>query len=178
MEAALETNGEMMKIIKQPLGLIDHSDTQSDEINVLKVDYEMFRKDGKVSYLFVKGAHLVFSTYVFNKLKKVWVYVQEEYPLKSLPWIIDRIENGFWKRPADGGLSDFERSVSKEFDGETIGINAVMHCCAENMPGYSIWNVNRECYITNTTPQEWEIPSYMLKEGLLDELKVIADKYC
>jgi len=75
-------------------------------------------------------------------------------------------------------LSDFERSVSKEFDGETIGINAVMHCCAENMPGYAIKNRNRACHVTDTTPQEWEIPSYMLKEGLLDELKVIADKYC
>jgi len=48
MKATLESNGEMMKIIKQPLGLIDHSDIQSDEINVLKVDYEIYRKKGKL----------------------------------------------------------------------------------------------------------------------------------
>lgn len=72
----------------------------------------------------------------------------------------------FFKKKSEGGFSNFERSTSAEFDGETIGINAMVHCCAENLPGLNIWNGNRKSYISNMTPQKWDIPNYMLKDGL------------
>jgi len=53
----------------------------------------------------------------------------------------------------------------------------MVHCCAENLPGLNIWNGNRKSYISNMTPQKWDIPIYMLKDGLLEELKKIAAKY-
>ena len=53
----------------------------------------------------------------------------------------------------------------------------MVHCCAENVPGLNIWNGNRKDYISESTPQEWDIPLYMLKDGLLAELKAIAKKY-
>lgn len=53
----------------------------------------------------------------------------------------------------------------------------MVHCCAENLPSLNIWNGNRKSYISDKTPQRWDIPNYMLKDGLLEELKKIADKY-
>ena len=74
-------------------------------------------------------------TIYWNKLKKCWAADQEEFPLESLLWIVNKFENSFFKKVSDFGLSDFERSSSVEFDDELIGINAMAHCCAENLPG-------------------------------------------
>ncbi|MET1257480.1 hypothetical protein [Aliikangiella maris] len=45
------------------------------------------------------------------------------------------------------------------------------------MHGFNIWNSSRKDYIADIPPHEWNIPDYMLKDGLLDELKKIAAKY-
>ncbi|MEW4368104.1 hypothetical protein [Aliikangiella maris] len=161
--------------MKRQLGLIDQANLESNEKILLKLNYPMFPDE--VSLLIKKGKYLVLSTDFYSKLDKCRMYSQSEFPLKSLHWIIDRIENGFWKKPTDGGLSDFERSVSNEFEGEKVGVNVMMHCCAENMHGFNIWNSSRKDYIADIPPHEWNIPDYMLKDGLLDELKKIAAKY-
>ncbi|MBU2870499.1 hypothetical protein [Colwellia sp. E2M01] len=165
----------MSNVIQQPLGLIDHNNLKSDEEVLLKIYYEMFFDE--TTLLIKKDNYLVVSTDFYSKMDKKRRYTQSEYPLISLPWIIDRIENGFFKKPDEGGFSAFERSTSAEFDGEIIGINAMIHCCAENLPGLNIWNGNRKDYLANMTPHEWDIPNTMLKNGLLDELKKIAAKY-
>jgi hypothetical protein len=52
------------------------------------------------------------------------------------------------------------------------------HCCAENMPGFNIWNANRASYISQIPPQQWDIPRYMLLEqGLLAQLNVLAQDF-
>lgn len=165
----------MKVIIKSPLGLIDHKNLRSDEVVLLALNYEMF--PDKQTLLIKKGSYFVISTDFYSKMEKKRRFTQSEYPVTALPWIIDRIENGFFKKKSEGGFSNFERSTSAEFDGEMIGINAMVHCCAENLPGLNIWNGNRKSYISSMTPQKWDIPNYMLKDGLLDELKKIAAKY-
>ncbi|WP_050977151.1 hypothetical protein [Cellvibrio sp. BR] len=57
----------------------------------------------------------------------------------SLPWFIDRFENGFLRSQDQGGFSDFELSLRKDFNGELISINSMTHCCSENLPGFNIW---------------------------------------
>ncbi len=161
---------------KEPLGVIDPENLLSDEKLLFPIHYEMF-PDEK-TFLILKQNLLIISTKYFDKIDKVWSQTQEEFPLSSLPWIIDRIENGFWKKPSEGGLSDFERSVSAEFEGEKVGINVMMHCCAENVPGYRVWNSSRSNYIDTRSTQSWQIPRYMLKDGLLDDLKKIANQFC
>ncbi|WP_256870970.1 hypothetical protein [Shewanella sp. Scap07] len=162
-------------VIHSPLGLIDQYDLKDDELVLLTVNYEMY--PGENNVLIKKGDYLVLSSDFYSKQDNRRRFTQSEFPLIALPWIIDRIENGFLKKPSEGGFSNFERSTTAEFDGQTIGINAMVHCCAENVPGLNIWNGNRKSYLANMTPQEWDIPLYMLKDGLLDELKAIADKY-
>lgn len=157
------------------MGLVDHNNLKTGEEILSTINYEMF-PDEK-NFLIKKENYLVISTEFYSKMKKKKRLTQSEYPLTALPWIINQIENGFFKKKDEGGFSAFERSTTAEFDGETIGINAMVHCCAENLPGLNIWNGNRKSYISDKTPQRWDIPNYMLKDGLLEELKKIADKY-
>lgn len=158
------------KIIPQPLGLIDPNLLKADEKFIFSIKYEMF-KDQTVR-LFQKNSYLVVHTTFWDKLDKKWDVTQEEFPLSALVWIVDRFENGFLKNQDEGGLSDFERSVSKEFEGELIGINIMANCCAENLPGFNVWNSNRISYIDKISPHQWDIPRYMLiDEGVLERLK-------
>lgn len=162
--------------IAPALGLIDPDNLKTDERFLIEIQYEIF-PDDQVR-LFKKRDYLVVHTILFNKIRKIWASTQEEFPLEALPWIVDRFENGFFKPQDQGGVSDFERSLRREFNGELIGINAMAHCCAENMPGFNIWNANRASYISHIPPQQWDIPRYMLLEqGLLAQLKVLAEDF-
>ena len=164
------------KYIAPALGLIDPNYLKADERFLIEIQYEMF-PDDQVR-LFKKRDYLVVQTILFNKIRKVWASAQEEFPLAALPWIVDRFENGFFKPHDQGGFSDFERSLRKEFNGELIGINAMAHCCAENMPGFNIWNTNRASYISQIPPQQWDIPRHMLLgQGLLAQLKALSEDF-
>lgn len=164
------------EIIFQQLGLIDPDNIASDEKFLFEIKYEMF-SDRKV-FLYKKNEYLVIFSISWNPLKKIWAADQVELPLRSLSWIVDRFENGFLREQEQGGVSDFERSLRKDFDGELIGINSMTHCCSENLPGFNIWNGGRKSYIARTASQQWDIPRYMLLEqGLLERLKEIALKY-
>lgn len=164
------------KKIAAPLELIDPEHLKNDERFLFEINYEMFPEDTVRTYK--KGSYLVIHTVFWSKFRKCWAMDQEEFPLAALPWIIDRFENGFWKKPQEGGLSVDEHCVEKIFDGERIGINPVANCCAENLFGYSIWNASRKNYISHTSPQDWQIPRYMLLEqGIFAKLKSIAEAY-
>lgn len=161
------------KIIAKPLGIIDPDQQKSNEKFLFTVHYEMFPE--KKVRVYRKMDYFIIHTTYWSKIKKLWRCDQEEFPLAALPWIVDRFENGFFKPQNQGGVSDFERSLRKEFNGELIGINAMAHCCAENLPGFNIWNANRASYISGIPPQQWDIPTYMLVEqGLLEKLKAVA----
>jgi hypothetical protein len=164
------------KIIAPPLGLIDPNALATDESLLINIKYEMFPDE--TVRLYKKSIYLVVHTIFLDPMDKCWCTSQDEFPLCSLPWIIDRFENGFFKPQKAGGLSDFDRSVSKEFEGELIGVSAMAHCCAENLPGFNIWNANRASYIDDTPPQQWDIPRIiLLEQGLLASLKGISAKY-
>lgn len=161
-----------MKEIKKPLGIIDPNKLQYDEEFLLDIPYEMF--EDKEIKLFKKNNHLVFLCDFYGIFSKERRQTQEEFPLKALPWFIDTIEEQFWNYKPNPTERPGDVSISIVIDGETIGINPMRHCCAENLPGYSFWNKNRLDHISNIAPQEREIPKYMLKNGLLDEFKRIS----
>jgi hypothetical protein len=164
------------KTITPLLDLINPDNIKIDERYLLSINYEML-PDKRVS-LYKKGNYLVVHSTSWNPFDNNWSSDQEEFPLAALPWIVDRFENGFFKPQDQGGASDFERSLRKEFDGELIGINAMAHCCAENLPGFNIWNANRKSYISEVPPHQWDIPRYMLLEqGLLAQLKSLAEDF-
>jgi hypothetical protein len=164
------------RYIADPLGIIDPENLKPEEKFLFPIQHDMY--PDKTIKVYKKEGYLVVHTTYWSKLKKIWRSDQEEFPLEALRWIVDRFENGFFKPQDQGGVSDFERSLRKEFNGELIGINAMAHCCAENMPGFNIWNANRASYISQIPPQQWDIPRYMLLEqGLLAQLNVLAQDF-
>lgn len=164
------------KNIHKSLGIIDSEDLKEDEKYLFTLNYEMF-PDETVK-VFKKNNHLVIQFIFWRKIKKIWGTDQNELPLASLPWIVDRFKNGFLKPQSQGGSSNFERSLQQTFDDELIGINSMAHCCAENLPGFNIWNANRKTYISDIPPQQWDIPRYMLlDQGLLAQLESLANDY-
>lgn len=48
---------------------------------------------------------------------------QLELPLSSLPWVVDSIENGFWRKPSEGGLPKNKHGVNSFFNDEEILIH-------------------------------------------------------
>ena len=131
------------------------------------VDYPMFPDQS--SKVILLEDYLIFWTEFTSIIKPEKKVTQEEYPISAIPWFVKTIEENYW---GDGGdkTTTSEQTV---INGETIGISSMRHCCAENLPGYNFWNKSRKDHITNLKPQEWDIPKYMLKEGLLDQLKGI-----
>jgi len=157
---------------KKPLDIIDPNNLQDGEEFLLDIGYDMF--EDKVTRLFKKDNYLVFWCDFYGVFSKKRRQTQETFPLMALPWFIDTIEEQFWNYKPKPTDKPGDVSNSIVIKGETVGINPMRHCCAENLPGYSFWNKNREDYITNIAPQEREIPKYMLKDGLLGEFKRIS----
>jgi hypothetical protein len=157
---------------KPPLGIIDPTHLAPDERFLMPLVYPMF--PDRDCRIFTKARHLVVRREFTSKLTHARLCDQEEFPLPALPWFIDTIEGWYWNpdaptRPGDAGLT---RSTTIE--GEHVGISAMQHCCGENVFGYSFWNASRRTYVADLPMQRWEIPRFMLQEGLLAELKRIS----
>ncbi len=158
--------------LKEPLGVIVPNNLKSDELFLNNVTYNMF--PDKETKIFKKNDYLVIWRSYFSKIDKVRKRKQAEFPLEALPWFIDTIENKFWGHKPDPNAQPGEVNEVTVINGEKIGINPMRHCCAENMFGYSFWNVSRKPYIGRIPPQEWQIPRQMLEDGLMDKLKQIS----
>ena len=131
-----------MKNIKKPLGIIKPDNLHDDERFLLNINFEISERD-KTCKLFSKNKHFVFWNEHYNIFDKCLAQTQEEFPLMALPWFIDTIEERYWNYKPDGKETPGDVSEHVVIDGETVGINPMRHCCAENLPGYSFWNKNR-----------------------------------
>ncbi len=163
-----------MSITEKPLGLIDPNSLKEDEKLLTNLHYEMF-PDKEVK-MFKKADYLVVWTSFTSLLTNNKRHNQQEFPLKALPWFIDTIESKFWNYKPDLSSLPGEVNEATVIGGETIGLNPMRHCCAENLSGYSFWNKSRAPYVGRNPPQVWQIPRYMLEQGLMDALKRISTK--
>lgn len=161
-----------MNSINQPLGLINPGNLQSNEKFIIDIFYEMF-PDEKTKIFFKGNYFIIWNEFTDPFDKKEYIY-QCEYPANSTPWFIDTIENKFWNHKPSPSSLPGDVSESTVIDGEKIGINPMRHCCAENLFGYSFWNASRQSYISKRAHHDWQIPRYMLEQGLLDQLKKIS----
>lgn len=91
---------------------------------------------------------------------------QSELPIKSIPWIKDTIEIGFWRNPSEGGLPKNQHAVRSTFENEDILISRTMNA-SYGEPGFNIVNKSRRCYIISSMDQEMQITDKLLKSDLL-----------
>jgi len=162
------------EVTTDSIDAIDPNHLGDDELYLLEVKYEMF--PNQRTLLFKNKTHLVVWSDYLSKFSKKIEYSQKEFPLMSLPWFIDTLVNEFWNYETDLSRPPGDVSESALINEEKIGINPMRHCCAENLFGYSFWNKSRKNNVSGLAPQSWEIPSYMLENGLLDQLKELSTK--
>ncbi|WDE01194.1 hypothetical protein [Thalassomonas actiniarum] len=62
-------------------------------------------------------------------------------PLTSLPWLVDIIENKFWKKPGQGGAPADVLHYKNTFGGEDLKIRFTPNCQKEFEPGVTITNL-------------------------------------
>lgn len=101
---------------------------------------------------------------------------QFELPISALPWIIDTIENKFWKKASEGGLSGDVLHVDSDIEGEELRIRFSPNCGDEGIQGFTLKNYSRKGRYVDW--MEVQLPYTLLREdGMLDLLKDISKRY-
>lgn len=101
---------------------------------------------------------------------------QFELPTNALPWLIDTIENKFWKKASEGGLPGDVLHVDNIVEGEELRIRFSPNCGGEGVQGFTLENYGRKGRAQNW--QEMQLPYTLLREdGLLNLLKDISKQY-
>lgn len=95
---------------------------------------------------------------------------QIELPLSCLAWILDSIENGFWKLPSEGGLPKDKHGVHSFFNDEEILVVRSMNAGTDK-PGFKIVNKSRSSHIVDAWPQNFVFTDEFAKQYLLPLLK-------
>ena len=103
---------------------------------------------------------------------------QTEIPLDALPWIIDIIENKFWKPASQGGLSNSVLHVNNLVAGEDILIRFTPNCGDEGEKGFTLENYARLPLRGSDNHQSIQLSNRLLRDsGLLGLFKQIVSKY-
>ncbi|SFC77807.1 hypothetical protein [Pseudoalteromonas denitrificans] len=98
---------------------------------------------------------------------------QIELPYIANQWLINTIEDKFWKSAAQGGLPSGTYSYKEEVNGEKLALYREMNVGAKNQKGFRLTNFSRPSRIYDDDDfQDFFITDLMLLEGgLLDALK-------
>lgn len=103
---------------------------------------------------------------------------QCEIPLGSLPWVVDLIENKFWKQASQGGLPNGVLHINKLVDGEDLLLRFSPNCGREGEKGFTLQNFQREDYTGVDNHQSVQLPNRLLRDaGLLDLFKQLIARY-
>jgi len=107
-----------------------------------------------------------------------WLTYQLEMPKSGIPWIVNTLENKFFKLSHEGGLPADVRHYEEVVDGEELGISRAMSLgSGENREaGYTIKTISR--------PEPGErmgkylnfTDSFLFEHGFFDLLKSTAEK--
>ncbi|PMG49482.1 MULTISPECIES: hypothetical protein [unclassified Shewanella] len=101
-------------------------------------------------------------------------YYVEQFELlkKNISWLIDSIENKFWKSAAQGGLPSGLYTYKEEVAGERLAIYREMNVGAQGQKGFRFTNFSRHSRKYDEPFQDFFVTDLMLLEGgLLKELK-------
>ncbi|WP_281558711.1 hypothetical protein [Thalassomonas sp. RHCl1] len=93
-------------------------------------------------------------------------------PLSSLSWLVDIIENKFWKKPSQGGAPVDVLHYKNTVGGEDLKIRFTPNCLKEFEPGITIKNYSRPHRRSKFS--SIAIPYYTLKDKkLLQAMKSV-----
>ncbi len=102
---------------------------------------------------------------------------QFEMPLEAIRWLIDVIEQKFFKSPEDGGLPANKISYEEIVVGEDLHIMRSANAGCPH-PGYAITNGSRRSHMAPRNMQTLSLSDpWLFQNGLMDYLKSLAHDY-
>ena len=113
------------------------------------VDHEAAYRDN-IYYLAVDDTHAIIATHSYytdpDTNESEWLTYQLEFPKAGLRWIVDTINNKFFKTPDEGGLPSGVYHYEEVIDGEELGIRRSMGLGTnENrQSGYTLLTLSRK----------------------------------
>jgi hypothetical protein len=147
------------------LGLIDPLASPVDAWMIKRIINPFFDKEER-TYVWK-------SFVIFNRGEGF--YNQLELPLPGVAWLVEVIENKFWKLPSEGGLPKDVFHFTGEVAGETINVNRGSCLGGEGIGGFTITNLSRAGYILQQRPQVHDITDHVLVEmKYMDFLRDLA----
>jgi hypothetical protein len=103
---------------------------------------------------------------------------QAEFPLGALPWMVDTIENKFWKPPSKGGLPNSVLHVNNLVADEDLMVRHAPQCSDEGDTGIYLKNYSRKPIDAWGNSQDVLLPNGLLRDaGLMDLFKQLIEKY-
>ncbi|WP_411994585.1 hypothetical protein [Agarivorans sp. DSG3-1] len=156
---------------------VDELDNNPDTV----LNFKSLRSNGKYRffYLLLQHDYLVLASKgifpsINGKPERVTGGTDIEIPKSGLQWFINAIEQKFMRTEAEGGLKREELTFSEVIDGEKLVTSRWF-----GTSGYALANASRNLHSNfgGEGQQEFCFTDKMLfDEGLLDNLKVIAQK--
>lgn len=95
---------------------------------------------------------------------------EREVPLAAAPWIVETIEMGFWRSPAEGGFPADVHVATREIAGEILELRRGWGIGGPGEPGVTLTNQSRKSALG--LPQELQFSDELLiNGGLINVLK-------
>ncbi|WP_199611402.1 hypothetical protein [Flocculibacter collagenilyticus] len=101
---------------------------------------------------------------------------QIELRPKAVKWLVDVIEQKFWKSASLGGLPSGVYSYKETIDGEKIGVFREMNVGAKGRKGFRITNYDRHDRAHTTTHYQdfWLPDDILLERDMLMKIKEVV----
>ena len=139
-------------------------------------DYYFIKED---NYLLVyeERLHTYPLTSDFKPGQKILLADQFEMPLEAIRWLINVIEQKFFKSPEDGGLPAHKISYEEIVAGEDLHIMRSANAGCPH-PGYDITNGSRRSHMAPRNLQTLSLSDpWLFNNGLMDYLKKLANDF-
>ncbi len=154
----------MEKNLKQ-LGLIDPFAHPVDAWQIKRIQNPFTEKEERT---YVWKSHVIFH-------RGEGRYNQLELPLPAIAWLVEVIEEKFWRLPSEGGLPKDVFHFTGEVAGEKIKVRRGVSIGGDDIGGFVIINLSRASYILPSVPQEHNITDHVLMEmKFIDFLRDLA----
>ena len=102
---------------------------------------------GRKYYLLVDGDYLLLATNKYRTDaqtgKSIWIGYQLEFPKQGLPWLVDTIENKFFKLAKEGGLPAGVFHFTEAIEGERLRVDRYFGLGENRETGYAFATIDR-----------------------------------
>ena len=124
---------------------IDPENIENDPRVVSHVTHPENPKDNY--YLLIDGDYAILASVEYwtnlKTGKSEWLHYQLELPNQGLPWLVDTIENKFFKYSKEGGLPAGVFHLTESVEGERLKVQRCFGLKNSRVTGYSFATIDR-----------------------------------